>query len=45
MAMAARKRRKSTKKKAAKCKVVTVNGRRRKLCWSAKGKLTSNRKA
>jgi len=42
--MAARKRRRSTKK-AAKCKVVTVNGRRRKLCWNKKGKLTSNRKA
>lgn len=42
--MAARKRRKSTKK-TAKCKVVTVNGRRRKLCWGKNGKLKSNRKA
>lgn len=41
----ARRRRKSTTKRAAKCKVTTVNGRRRKLCWNSKGKLTSNRKA
>lgn len=29
----------------AHCKTVNVCGRRRKICWSAKGKITSNRPA
>ena len=41
--MAKRKRKKSGKKFSG-CKVVSVNRRRRKLCWK-NGKLTSNKKA
>lgn len=28
--------------RAKKCKTVTVCGRRRRICWSAKGKIVSN---
>lgn len=31
--------------KAVKCKNVTVNGRRRKLCWGRNGRLVSNKRA
>lgn len=34
--MARRKRRKSTKRKSG-CKIVTVCGKRRRLCWGKKG--------
>jgi hypothetical protein len=37
---ARRKKRKSHR--AGHCKVVTVGGHRRRLCWSKKGKLKSN---
>ncbi len=38
----AKRRRKTRKRRTRKCKVVTVCGRRRRLCWSAKGKIVSN---
>ena len=41
----ARKSKHSGRRKAAHCKVVTVNGKRRKMCWSKKGKLVSNKAA
>lgn len=42
--MAARRKhkRKSHRRAAGHCKVVTVGGHRRRLCWSKKGKLKSN---
>jgi len=36
---------KRKKSKASRCKVVSVCGKRRRLCWVRKGKLTSNTKA
>jgi hypothetical protein len=45
MNMATHRRRRRHHKKAAHCKVVSVGGHRRKMCWSAKGKITSNRPA
>lgn len=36
------KRQKS--RRATRCKVVSVNGKRRRICWGRKG-ITSNRKA
>ena len=40
--MAKSRKSRSRKRRAAKCKVVTVCGKRRKLCWDKKGKITSN---
>ena len=40
--MARRRRKKSAR--AGRCKVVSVNGKRRRICWGRKG-ITSNRKA
>lgn len=31
--------------RAGKCKIITVRGKRRKLCWGRNGKLTSNTRA
>lgn len=33
------------RRKAARCKVVRVCGKRRKICWGRKGKIVSNRAA
>lgn len=38
----AKRRKKSAR--ASRCKVVSVNGKRRRICWGRKG-ITSNRKA
>lgn len=43
--MARRRRKSSSRKKAVRCKVIRVNGNRRKLCWGRKGKLVSNKAA
>jgi hypothetical protein len=43
--MARRRRARKTTAKAARCKTVTVNGRRRRMCWTAKGKIKSNKPA
>ena len=43
--MATRRRKRRTHRKAAHCKNVRVNGKTRKMCWSAKGKLVSNKPA
>lgn len=37
------KRKKS--RKSGRCKVVIVCGKRRRMCWGRKGKITSNTKA
>ncbi len=34
--------RRRTRKRTRKCKIVTVCGKRRRLCWSKKGKIVSN---
>ena len=33
------------RKKSSRCKVVSVCGKRRRICWGRKGKITSNTKA
>jgi hypothetical protein len=38
----ARRRRKRSTHTAGKCKVYTIRGQRRRLCFSAKGKIKSN---
>ncbi len=40
--MAKRKRHKRSSGVAGKCKTYTIRGQRRKLCFSAKGKIKSN---
>lgn len=41
---AKKKKKKASKKRGSKCKIVTVCGKRRKICWGKKG-ITSNTKA
>jgi hypothetical protein len=42
MARRRTKRKSSHRRKGGHCKVVSVGGHRRRLCWSKKGKLKSN---
>lgn len=39
------KRRRAGKSKATKCAVKSINGRRRRICRDAKGRIKSNTKA
>ncbi len=40
--MARRKKRRSRRARGRKCQIVTVCGRRRRICRTAKGRITSN---
>jgi hypothetical protein len=45
MNMAKRRKRKLSGAKGGKCKVVSISGKRRRICRNKKGHITSNRKA